>query len=163
MFLAVSRFEIFIPCGRSLKAKRSVVVGLKERLRARFHAAVSEVDTQELWQRATLGVCLVGTRPAALAAGLAAVRRLVEENSRCQLTSWEGRVLAFTDLAERADFIRSAGETDGTADAGSDGPADRETAWYETQEGDEVYGAWERPTREDDDEAPPEDGQAGEP
>ena len=144
MFVAVSRFEIFIPGGRSLKGKRSVVASIKERVRVRFRAAVSEVDHQELWQRATLGVALVGMRPTALAAGLSAIRRLVEENTSCQLISWEGRVSAFAELVgAEEDAVEEEGA--GGAQAEGDGPP-----WYETGEGDETFGeGWERFRRQE--------------
>ncbi len=123
MFFALCRFEIFIPEGRSLKAKRSVLNRIKERLRVRFHAAVAEIDTQDLWQRGTLGVALVGTHPGGLEAGLAAMRRLVEEESRCQIVAWDARVEPFD------------------RDATGTRPPDASPAWDEFEEGDEFFGS----------------------
>lgn len=40
----------------SLKDKRSVLKGLKERIRRRFNVSISEVDNHDKWQRATLGI-----------------------------------------------------------------------------------------------------------
>ena len=40
--------------------KRSVVKSLKDQLRGRFNIAVAEVEANELWQRATVGVSAVG-------------------------------------------------------------------------------------------------------
>lgn len=54
------RLELHIPASDSLKAKRSVVNRVKERIRSRFNASVAEVDHQELWQRAAIGVAIVG-------------------------------------------------------------------------------------------------------
>jgi uncharacterized protein YlxP (DUF503 family) len=122
MFFALCRFEILIREGHSLKAKRSVIGRIKERVRVRFHAAVAEVATQDLWQRGTLGVALVGTHPAALEDGLAAIRRLVEEEPRCQITAWQARVEPF-----------DGGLTD--ADDRDDPP------WDEAAEGDEFFGS----------------------
>src|SRR5439155_350184 len=59
--------SIGLVCGRlvaggeigSLKAKRHVLKGLKERVRARFEVSVAEVDHQDVWQRATLAVAYV--------------------------------------------------------------------------------------------------------
>ncbi len=48
--------EIRIEAAHSLKDKRQVVRSLKDRLRANFNVAVSELDHNDLWQRATLGV-----------------------------------------------------------------------------------------------------------
>ncbi len=44
---------------RSLKDKRRVVKSLKDKVRARFNVSISEVDSQDLWHRATLGIALV--------------------------------------------------------------------------------------------------------
>jgi uncharacterized protein YlxP (DUF503 family) len=44
---------------RSLKEKRRVVSSLKDRVKARFNVSISEVDSQDLWHRSTLGIALV--------------------------------------------------------------------------------------------------------
>ena len=41
----------------SLKGKRRVLKSITSQLRNRFNVAVAEVDDNELWQLATLGVC----------------------------------------------------------------------------------------------------------
>ena len=43
----------------SLKGKRHVLKGLKERVRARFEVSVAEVGHQDLWQRAVLAAVTV--------------------------------------------------------------------------------------------------------
>jgi len=48
--------EIHLPDAHSLKDKRQVIRSLKDRLRTRFNVAVAELDHQELWQRAVVGV-----------------------------------------------------------------------------------------------------------
>lgn len=60
MRVGTLRLELHLPSSDSLKAKRSVVNHVKERVRSRFNAAIAEVDHQDLWQRATLGVAVVG-------------------------------------------------------------------------------------------------------
>jgi len=50
--------ELFIPHAQSLKDKRMVVRAVKDRLK-KFNAAVAEVEHQDLWQRAGLGVVAV--------------------------------------------------------------------------------------------------------
>jgi uncharacterized protein YlxP (DUF503 family) len=42
----------------SLKGKRHVLRGLKERVKHRFNVSIAEVDHGDLWQRATLAVAL---------------------------------------------------------------------------------------------------------
>ncbi len=59
--VAVGTVELHLPDVDSLKAKRHVLKGLKERVRARFEVAVAEVDHQDVWQRATLAVAYVSS------------------------------------------------------------------------------------------------------
>ena len=58
MYVGTYQIELFIPASQSLKAKRSVVQSLKAKL-AQLNVAVAEVDGQDLWQRAVLGVAAV--------------------------------------------------------------------------------------------------------
>lgn len=51
--------EIRIPYAQSLKERRAVLRKLRDRLRTRFNVAVAELDAQDVWQRATLGVASV--------------------------------------------------------------------------------------------------------
>lgn len=48
--------ELHIPEAQSLKDKRQVLRGLKDRLRGHFNVAVAEMDHQDLWQRSVIGV-----------------------------------------------------------------------------------------------------------
>lgn len=51
--------ELFIPGSQSLKDKRQVLLSLKDRLREKFNLSVAEVDGQDLWQKAVLGLVCV--------------------------------------------------------------------------------------------------------
>jgi uncharacterized protein len=56
MFIGVARFELFIPDSSSLKDKRHVLRGAIDGVRKKFNVSISEVEYQDLWQRAALGV-----------------------------------------------------------------------------------------------------------
>ena len=60
MFVGVYRIELHFPASRSLKAKRSIMNSLKSRL-AQLNVAVAEVEGQDLWQRAVIGVAAVSS------------------------------------------------------------------------------------------------------
>lgn len=64
--IALLTLDIHIPHAHSLKDKRMVIRRLKDRLRSRFNVSVSEVDHQELWQRAQLSIVTVGPSEAYL-------------------------------------------------------------------------------------------------
>ena len=57
--VALGMVELHLPDVDSLKGKRHVLKGLKEKVRAKFEVAVAEVDHQDVWQRATLAVAYV--------------------------------------------------------------------------------------------------------
>lgn len=59
MPIAYLTLELSIEAAQSLKDKRQVVRSLKDRLRTHFNVAVSELDANGLWNRATLGVVSV--------------------------------------------------------------------------------------------------------
>lgn len=65
--------EIYIPDSHSLKDKRQVLRSLKERLRARFNVAVAELDGQDTWQRAQVGVVTLSNNAAHVEQSLQAV------------------------------------------------------------------------------------------
>ena len=56
MVVGVLTLELHLPDAHSLKDKRQTLRKLKERLRAHFNVAVAELDHQDSWQRATVGV-----------------------------------------------------------------------------------------------------------
>jgi uncharacterized protein YlxP (DUF503 family) len=59
-FVAVLVIELHFPDAGSLKTKRKDLSSIKAQLHGRMGVAVSEVDHQDLWQRATLTAALTG-------------------------------------------------------------------------------------------------------
>jgi uncharacterized protein YlxP (DUF503 family) len=64
MIVGVLTLEMFFPYARSLKDKRRILHGFKERLKGRYNAAVAELDYQDKWQRALLGVVTLNSQAA---------------------------------------------------------------------------------------------------
>lgn len=60
MIVGTLRVTLVLPDSHSLKEKRRVVKGLKDRIHARFNVAVAETDHLDLWQKTELGVAAVG-------------------------------------------------------------------------------------------------------
>ncbi len=56
MAISFLTIELRIEAAHSLKDKRQVVRSVKDRLRANFNVAVAELDANDLWQRASIGV-----------------------------------------------------------------------------------------------------------
>jgi uncharacterized protein YlxP (DUF503 family) len=59
--IGVLTLELRIEDAHSLKDKRHVVKGLKDRLRARFNVAVAEIDFEDVWQHALVAAVTVSS------------------------------------------------------------------------------------------------------
>ena len=57
--IGVLTLDIQIHDSHSLKDKRHVVAGLKDRLRSRFNVSVAEIDGQDTWQRSVVAAVTV--------------------------------------------------------------------------------------------------------
>jgi hypothetical protein len=58
--------EIYLPYAHSLKEKRAVLQKIRDRLRSRFNVAVAELNHQDVWQHATLGIVSISDSQALL-------------------------------------------------------------------------------------------------
>jgi len=61
MMLGTLQVEFLIPDSFSLKDKRFVLQGLKNKIRSTFNVSVAEVDFQDKWQRACMAFACVST------------------------------------------------------------------------------------------------------
>ena len=62
MFIGLGRYELFLPTSESLKDKRRVLRSVTMVVNKKFSVSIAEVDHQDLWQRAALGVaCASGS------------------------------------------------------------------------------------------------------
>ena len=77
MHAAAVSFELHVPESRSLKSKRAAIRPIVDGLRHRFHVSVAEIDHQDTWQRAAIGVALVSGSVGHLQEQLASVERFV--------------------------------------------------------------------------------------
>jgi len=59
MHVSVCQIELRLPENHSLKGKRQVIKSIITRLQNKFNVSVAEVDNQNLWQLATLGIACV--------------------------------------------------------------------------------------------------------
>jgi uncharacterized protein len=78
MIIAAAMITLVIPGNDSLKGKRRVIKSLIERLRHKFEAAVAEVGDNDLWQKARVGVALVGNDSQLLEARLQQIMKFIE-------------------------------------------------------------------------------------
>ena len=60
MRVALAKVDLFFPYCHSLKEKRHILHKIKDRIFADFKISIHEVDHHDKWQRAQLGLAIVG-------------------------------------------------------------------------------------------------------
>jgi len=59
MNVGVCRVSPRLPENASLKGKRQVLKSITSRVRNKFNVSIAEVDDNDIWQLATIGICYV--------------------------------------------------------------------------------------------------------
>lgn len=77
MHAATLMFDLYLRDCRSLKAKRAALRPVTDGLRRRYRVSVAEVDHQDAWHRATVGVAVVASTESHLLDVLDEVERFV--------------------------------------------------------------------------------------
>ena len=92
MHAAAACFDLHVSQSRSLKAKRAAIRPIVDGLRHRFPVSVAEVDHQNQWQRAAIGVAVIGSSESQVRDVLASVERFVVAAADIELldveTAW---------------------------------------------------------------------------
>ena len=98
MFIGVGRLELRIPASGSLKSKRQVVKAITGGLRSKFNVAVAEVDHQDLWQRASIGVTCISESGFHAEKMLREIERFVSRDGRVEIIDAGREVHSWSDL-----------------------------------------------------------------
>jgi uncharacterized protein len=85
MVVGLVVWDLHVPGCASLKEKRQVVQGLRDRLHARFNVSAAETGKQELLQRAEMAVCVVSGDRRHAQSVLSSADRLVEQEGRARI------------------------------------------------------------------------------
>lgn len=80
MHIGVCTIELRLPGNGSLKGKRSVVKSIVARVSREFNVSIAEVDAQDTWQRAVLGVGCVSSSAGYAHGLLEQVVKWIEDN-----------------------------------------------------------------------------------
>jgi uncharacterized protein len=85
MIIVAAMITLIIPENDSLKGKRRVIKSLIERVRHKFEAAVAEVGDNDLWQKARIGVALVGNDSHLLETRLQQIMKFMENQHLAEI------------------------------------------------------------------------------
>ncbi len=86
MVIGLCHLELLLEGNFSLKGKRQVIKSIVERARQRFNISIAEVEDQELWQKAVLGVCTVANDRQRVNSILDKVVSFIENTNLAQVT-----------------------------------------------------------------------------
>jgi len=89
MIIVAARITLMIPENASLKGKRRVVKSLIEKVRHKFEAAIAEVGDNDLWQKAKIGVALVGNDRQLLEARLQQIMKFMENQYLVEIVDFQ--------------------------------------------------------------------------
>lgn len=96
MIVGVCEITLHLPESHSLKDKRQIISSLMARIRQKFEVAIAEVEEQDRWQIAKLGVSCVSNSHQHASRVLDHVRHFIEEtrpdvaltNSDVEIMNW---------------------------------------------------------------------------
>jgi uncharacterized protein len=108
MTVGIARLTLFLGDSRSLKDKRMVLRRVKDRLRQKFNVAAAEVEDNDLWQRAVLGLVVVGNERRFVESSLDEVIRFVR--AQAEVTNAEREIQSFNDALAENDLGFKIGE-----------------------------------------------------
>ncbi len=91
-FFGAGEYTLALPEADSLKAKRALLNRAKARLQKDLGVSVAEVDEQDTWQRAVLGVAVVASTESGVDRVLDRVVAVIERDPRVEVLSSEAIV-----------------------------------------------------------------------
>jgi uncharacterized protein YlxP (DUF503 family) len=97
MIVGVGRVVLRLAENDSLKGKRRVVKAVKDRVAHHHHAAVAEVADQDLWQRAVIGLAVVGNDAAQVNSRLDKIVDFIESLHLAEVTDAQLEIIHFSD------------------------------------------------------------------
>jgi len=92
--VALCLVRLHLPAVASLKEKRMVLRSLKDRLREHYNISVAEIEHQDLWQRATLGIVGISSDRGPLEQTFASIQEEIERRAPGEVLSCEVEYLS---------------------------------------------------------------------
>ena len=93
MFIGSLQVELLIPDCTSLKEKRMVLSSMKQRLRNKFNISVAELDHQDLWQRASLGIVAVSNEKQHVRSTMDKILNFIDDLDRSQVVDFQIEII----------------------------------------------------------------------
>ncbi|HDQ44841.1 MAG TPA: DUF503 domain-containing protein [bacterium] len=85
MVIGSLQVELYLPGCGSLKEKRMILKGLKERVRARLNVSAAEIDYTDKWQRSVMGFASVANETGRAKEVLENAVKMIEREDRVEI------------------------------------------------------------------------------
>lgn len=95
MFVGIAELELHIPYAQSLKEKRRVLKKVVDNLRNKFPVSVAEVDYNDMWQHAIIGVSLVSSDKLFIERIFQKVTVFIDEMNICEIISFKKEIFSW--------------------------------------------------------------------
>lgn len=89
MVVGLAEMELFLPEAESLKDKRQIVKSLVSKIQNKFNVSIAEVDYNDLWQRALIGISCVSQSDYQVRKILGTIERTVESLNKAVIVSFK--------------------------------------------------------------------------
>ncbi len=93
MIVGLLTLDLHIPGANSLKDKRRVIKSLIAKIKNRFNVSISEVDSQNLWQRSLIGIAYVSNETVMINRIFEKIRTHVNETHSVELINSDMEML----------------------------------------------------------------------
>ncbi len=93
MVIGVCKVVLAIDEVFSLKEKRHIVKSLTERLKSRFNASVAEVDLNDKWKRAVIGISCVSNESKHADSMMSSIVNFIESDGRAVLFDYSTEII----------------------------------------------------------------------
>lgn len=93
MVIGVCKIFLHIDEAFSLKEKRHIVKSIIERLRSRYNASIAEVDANDKWQNAVIGISCVSNEAGHADSVMANIVNFVENDGRAVLVDYSTEII----------------------------------------------------------------------
>jgi len=92
--VGIARLTLYLAGSQSLKDKRMVLRRVRDRVQNKFNVAFAEVEANEAWQRAVIGVTTVGNGERFVGQALDEVIRFIQ--GEAEVTRTEREVVTYS-------------------------------------------------------------------
>jgi len=93
MVIGVCKIVLSIDDAFSLKEKRHIIRSLIERIKSRFNASVAEVDLNDKWKNAIIGMTCVSNETGHADSMMAKMVNFVENDGRAVLVDYSTEII----------------------------------------------------------------------